>query len=83
MLTRRNTLLVPKLRLDVIDRIGGLNPECDRNRLAGEDLDERQRRGGESTPFVCCNWESATVFKLLAGEDQVSLIRKGWDESTI
>jgi hypothetical protein len=77
-----DTLLVLNLALDIVDGVGRLDLECDG--LAGESLDENlhtttkaedQVEGGLLLDVVV--GQGATVFKLLAGEDQALLV--WWD----
>ena len=82
LLVGRDTLLVLDLRLDVVNRIGGLDFESDS--LPGESLDEdlhasteteNKVKGGLLLDVVV--GQGAAVFELFASEDQALLI--GWD----
>jgi len=81
LLIRRDALLVLNLRLDVVDRVAGLNIE--RNRLAGERLDKDLHAATETQDQVegrllldVVIREGAAILELLSGKDQALLIRR-------
>ncbi|KAH8171042.1 hypothetical protein LIA77_09823 [Sarocladium implicatum] len=80
LLVRGNTLLVLNLRLDVVDGIRGFDLKGDS--LASEGLDEDLHTTAEAKDKVegrllldVVIGESATILKLLSGEDQALLVR--------
>jgi hypothetical protein len=79
LLVGRNTFFVLNLRLDVVDRIGGLDLE--RDRLPCQSLHENLHASTEAEDKVESRLllnviirQSATIFELLPGEDQALLI---------
>ena len=79
LLIRRDALLVLDLRLDVVDRVAGLDVE--RNGLAGERLDKDLHSTAETEDQVegrllldVVVRESAAILELLSGKDQALLI---------
>jgi streptomycin 6-kinase len=81
LLVGRNTLLILDLLLHVVDGISRLNLEGDG--FAGEGLDENLHATTETEDEVKSRLlldvvvgESATIFELLAGEDEALLVRR-------
>jgi len=81
LLIRRNAFLILDLRLHVIDRIARLDLQGDG--FAGECLDEDLHPATETKDKVQRRLfldvvirECATIFELLAGEDQTLLVRR-------
>jgi hypothetical protein len=81
LLVRGNTFLVLNLSLDIFNGVGGFYFKG--NSLTGEGLDEDLHTTTETEHQVKGRFflnvvigQSATIFKLLAGEDQTLLIRR-------
>ena len=77
-----NTLFILNLRLDIVNRVGGLDLKGDR--LAGEGLDKDLHATAETKHQVQCGFflnvvigERSAVLELFAGEDQTLLV--WWD----
>jgi len=80
LLVWRDALLVLDLGLNVVDSVGRLNLKS--NGLASQSLDEDLHTATQAEDKVECRLlldvivgESATIFQLLAGEDQALLVR--------
>jgi hypothetical protein len=81
LLVRRDTFLILNLHFDIVDRMGGLDLKRDRFPRQGlhEDLHTSTETEDEMESRLLLNivvGESATIFELLAGKDQVLLVRR-------
>ena len=81
LLIRRDSLLILDLRLNILDRVRRLNVE--RNRLAGERLDENLHAATQTEHEMegrlfldVVVTESAAIFQLLSGKDESLLVRR-------